>query len=281
MTAESQDKETLVFLPTYNERSTIDHLLDAILTLPNRCDVLVIDDNSPDGTGTLLKTRAAGDTRIKLIFRTERGGIGSAHRLGWLYARRFGYARIVTLDADLSHDPLDIPRLLNELDAGADVAIGSRFVRGGILDYKGWRHFLSRTANSLARMLLRLPIAEYTNSFRAARLDRVPAGLIEAIPNDGYAFFLMATVLLARQGLRLTEIPIHFYDRHSGASKMPRMEILRGAANLLYLTFHRRPFEPKASTTVASVNCSQCGEPYVVAIRNGAATCLRCMSVFG
>jgi dolichol-phosphate mannosyltransferase len=241
---QSPGRRTLVVLATYDERSNIDRLLDPILALPHGCDVLVVDDNSPDGTGAHVRARAETDPRIKLLSREGRGGVGSAHRDGWGFARRAGYARIVTMDADLSHDPLDIPRFLAALDAGADVALGSRFVAGAKFDYTGWRRFLSCASNALARKALGLPIAEYTTSFRAARLARVPAGLVETIPNDGYSFFLTATVRLVRQGLRITEIPIHFHAREAGASKMPRLEILRGMANLIYHIVHRRPFAP-------------------------------------
>ena len=184
--------------------------------------------------------------------RAGRGGVGSAHREGWRFARRAGYARIITMDADLSHDPNDIPRFLAALDAGADVALGSRFVSGGKLDYTGWRRFLSQKGNRLARWALGLPIAEYTTSFRAARLERVPAGLVESIPNDGYSFFLTAAVRLVRQGLRITEIPIQFHERGAGVSKMPRLEILRGMANLLYHIVNRRPFAPSAADVRAA-----------------------------
>jgi glycosyltransferase involved in cell wall biosynthesis len=245
--AECRGPGTLVVLATYNERLNIDRLLDPILGLPNRCDVLVVDDNSPDGTGAHVQGRTAAEPRIKLLSRGGRGGVGSAHREGWRFARRAGYARIVTMDADLSHDPQDIPRLLAALDGGADVALGSRFVAGGRLDYTGWRSFLSRKGNSLARTALGLPISEYTTSFRAARLDRVPVGLIESIPNDGYSFFLTAAVRLVRQGLRITEIPIHFHERETGVSKMPRLEILRGVANLVHHIVDRRRFTPAAA----------------------------------
>ena len=125
-----------------------------------------------------------------------------------------------------------MPRLLAALDAGADVAIGSRYIEGGSIDYRGWRLFLSRNANWLARRLLRLPIAEYTTSLRAAQLDRVPQGLVECVENDGYGFFLTCAVGFARAGLTIVEIPIHFRDRDHGVSKIPRLEIVRGAANL-------------------------------------------------
>jgi len=247
MSEGSQGRGTLVVLATYNERLNIDRLLDPILALPNACDVLVVDDNSPDGTGAHVRARAAAEPRIKLVARPGRGGVGSAHREGWGFARRAGYARIVTMDADLSHDPLDIPRFLAALDAGADVALGSRFVPGARMDYTGWRRFLSNQANGLARKALGLPIAEYTTSFRAAWLERVPIGLIESIPNDGYSFFMTAAVRLVRQGLRITEIPIHFRERDTGVSKMPRLEILRGMANLLYHIVDRRRFAPSAA----------------------------------
>jgi dolichol-phosphate mannosyltransferase len=278
MTSDLPRREILVFLATYNELSNIGLLIDSILALPISCDILVIDDNSSDATGEYLKARRANSERITLISRPRRLGVGSAHRLGWLYARRLGYAKIVTLDADLSHDPLDIPRLLAALEAGADVAFGSRFISGGELDYKGWRLLLSRTGNMLARRLLRLSITEYTTSFRAARLDRVPFGLIEKLSNNGYAFFLTGAVRLVRQGLRIKEIPIHFYARHSGTSKMPKLEIMWAAANLLYLIFHRRPFDTKYLMVEAPVSCCRCGNPYVVKTKPTNALCLFCLS---
>src|SRR5262249_31055638 len=163
-------------------------------------------------------SRAKSDPRIGMIVRRSKLGIGSAHKLGWLHARRLGYARFVSLDADLSHDPDDVPRLLAALDAGADVAIGSRYAPGGRLDYRGWRLFLRGPANVLARLLLRLPLTEYTNSFRAAQLNRVPQGLVETIENHGYGFFLICATRLARQGLAITEVPFHFRDRNGGKS---------------------------------------------------------------
>jgi dolichol-phosphate mannosyltransferase len=216
------------------------------------------------------------------VVRPRRLGIGSAHRLGWLHARRFGYARLVTLDADLSHDPNDIPRLLEALDTDAEVALGSRFVKGGNLDYRGWRLFMSRAGNRVARRLLGLKVAEYTTSLRAVRLDRVPFGLIETIEENGYAFFLQSVVRLARQGLRVKEIPIHFHERRAGRSKMPRLEILRGMAGLAELFFDRRRFVYEAADDGArSETCRRCGEPYVIAMPTGKAQCLFCAASDG
>jgi dolichol-phosphate mannosyltransferase len=236
--------KTLVCAPTYNEVESIGILLDAILALPEKFDILIIDDGSTDGTQAAIEARATRDSRVGLINRGRKLGIGSAHRLAWMHARRLGYARIVTLDADLSHDPADIPRLIAALDAGADVALGSRFTPGGRLDYRGWRLFASRTANGLARLLLRLPVMEYTNSLRAACLDRVPIGLVESNAKDGYSFFLTCVTQFARAGLKLAEIPIYFRQRHGGQSKLPPAEIVRGALNLLCLALNRRPQTP-------------------------------------
>jgi glycosyltransferase involved in cell wall biosynthesis len=227
--------DTLVFAPTYNERETI-----AILALPEKCDVLILDDCSRDGTTEFLIERSATEPRLRVITRPGKFGVGSAHKVGWLQARQHGYSRLITLDADLSHDPQDVSRLLALLDDGADVAFGSRFLPGGRLDYSGWRLFLSRNANRLARLLLDLPMTEYTNSLRAVCLERVPPGLVENVADDGYAFFVTCAARLARHGLTIREIPIHFRDRQGGVSKISKREILRAMIALLWLTFDRR-----------------------------------------
>ena len=190
--------ETLAFICTYNERGSIEAMLDGLLGLKTRCDVLVVDDNSTDGTLDVLAARLAADPRLGVVVRPRKLGIGSAHKLGWLHARRMGYARFATLDADLSHDPADVQRLLDALDAGANVALGSRFIAGARHDYGGLRLVVSWIANRLAALLLRLPIAEHTTSLRAAKLASVPNGLVETIESDGYGFFVTCVVRLAR-----------------------------------------------------------------------------------
>jgi dolichol-phosphate mannosyltransferase len=272
--------DTLVFAPTYNEGECIGLLLEQLLRLPAKFDVLIIDDGSNDGTQAVIAAHAAQDPRLRLLERGAKLGIGSAHRLAWLYARRLGYARIVTLDADLSHDPADIPRLLAAIDAGADVTIGSRFVSGSRLDYSGWRLFVSRLANGLAHGLLRLPVREHTTSLRAARLDRVPPGLVESTASDGYSFFVTCMAHFARSGLKIAEIPIHFHDRQGGQSKLPRFEILRGALNLARLAFDRRPPSPLALLAEPECHCPRCLQPFRVRVDNGVR-CLACSSANG
>jgi len=269
--------DTLVCMPTYNEGETIGPLIDAILRLPVATDVLIIDDRSLDRTRAEVEVRAAADARVRIIGRPRKLGIGSAHRLGWLHARRLGYARIVTLDADLSHDPADIPRLLAVLDQGADVAVGSRFAPGGRIDYRGVRLLISRGANLLARRLLRLSLTEHTTSLRAARLDRVPPGLVETVDHEGYSFFISCITRLVRAGLTVTEIPIHFHDRQQGKSKLPPIEIVRGFFTLMGLA---RPGNSAGSFRALpdrECACPSCKLAYCVPSDAG----LRCLACCG
>lgn len=267
--------DTLVFICTYNERGSIELMLDGLLGLKARCDVLVVDDNSKDGTLDILAERAAKEPRLGVVVRPRKLGIGSAHKLGWLHARRIGYARFATLDADLSHDPADVQRLFDALDAGADVALGSRFIPGAKHDYSGVRLAVSQGANFLASTLLRLPIAEHTTSLRAARLARVPDGLVETIESDGYGFFVTCVVRLARAGLTFTELPIHFRDRHAGVSKISKRQIVFGALNLLRLSVDRRPYVSQVSQA-AMPDCPVCARPYQMREPTGELRCLAC-----
>jgi dolichol-phosphate mannosyltransferase len=212
--------------------------------------------------------------------RPSKLGIGSAHKLGWLHARRMGYARIATLDADLSHDPSDVQRLFDALDAGADVALGSRFVPGAKHDYSGLRLAVSQGANMLASSLLRLPIAEHTTSLRAAELAGVPDGLVETIESDGYGFFVTCVVRLARAGLTFTEIPIHFRDRADGVSKISKRQIVFGAFNLFRLSVDRRPYMPRLSQS-GLPECPVCGRPYQMREPSGELRCLACFGTAG
>jgi len=270
-----KSSDTLAFICTYNERGNIDTMLDGLLALPARCDVLVVDDSSNDGTVDALAARAAADPRVGVVVRPGKLGIGSAHKLGWLHARRMGYARIATLDADLSHDPADVQRLLEALDAGADVALGSRFMPGAKHDYSGVRLAVSQGANMLAASLLRLPIAEHTTSLRAAKLARVPDGLVETIESDGYGFFVTCVVRLARAGLSFTEIPIHFRDRHDGVSKISKRQIVFGAFNLFRLAADRRPYVTRVSQ-MGLPACPACGRDYQMREVSGELRCLAC-----
>jgi len=270
--------DTLVCTPTYNEGGSIGALLDGLLAAKRPFDIVIIDDGSTDGTQDQILARAKTHPQIHLIRRNGKLGIGSAHQLGWLHARRAGYSRIVTLDADLSHDPADVPRLLEALDAGADVAIGSRFIAGGRLDYSGWRLAVSRTANIVARSLLAMPTYEQTTSLRAAKLASVPEGLVESMLRDGYAFFLSCMARFARAGLKLAELPIHFRDRNSGQSKLPPFEIVRCGLNLLQLAALRANPVPIPLLPENQCTCASCGRPYLIRTEAGGIRCLACLA---
>jgi dolichol-phosphate mannosyltransferase len=270
-------KNTLIFAPTYNEQGTIRTLIDALLALPVRSDLLFVDDSSTDGTTEYLRSVAAVEPRINVIVRPGKLGIGSAHRLGWLYARVHGYSRIVTLDADLSHDPQDVSLLLDALDAGVDVAVGSRFCPGGRTDYRGWRRFLSHAANLIARLVLRLPVAEHTTSLRAVRLDLVPPGLVESVNANGYSFFMICITRLSRERLIIKEIPIHFHDRQRGSSKMPKTAVAQAILSLARLALDRSPAEPLGIPQGPERQCPACGAPYRTFIAPGQLLCLQCM----
>ena len=171
-----------------------------------------------------------------------------------------------------------MPRLLDALDAGADVAIGSRFIEGGQLDYSGWRFAVSRTANIVARSLLTMPTYEQTTSLRAAKLDKVPQGLVESMLRDGYAFFLSCMARFARAGLKIAELPIHFRDRNSGQSKLPPFEIVRCGVNLLQLAALRTNPAPIPLLPEDQCTCASCGRPYLIRTENGGTRCLACLA---
>jgi dolichol-phosphate mannosyltransferase len=245
------------------------------IALPVRCDILIVDDRSTDGTTQLIEARAESDGQIRLIVRNSSLGIGSAHKLALLYAHRAGYTRRVSLDADLSHDPANVPRLLAALDAGADVAIASWFASGGRLDCRGWRLFLSKNANRFARSLLQVPLFGYATFFRAAKLDRTPLGRVEGITGRGYGFFLNVSSGSRVKDLLLPKFPFISAIAVAPKPKFRVLKLLRGVANLLVLTVDRRRAKRSALPEVA---CPAYGGHYRVTMRSSELWCLECLA---
>jgi dolichol-phosphate mannosyltransferase len=219
-------QRTLVVLATYNEVENLPGLVDDILrTLPT-ADILVVDDNSPDGTGKWCDTRAANEPRLQCMHRPEKQGLGSATIAAAQYAIRVNYDLFVTLDADWSHDPAHLPSLVRATEQ-ADVAIGSRYVAGGAID--GWplrRRIASRGINRLSRMLLRLPVRDLSGAFRAYRVGKLKELDLACIRATGYAYLEEILWHLDRAGATFAEVPIIFHERRAGTSKINAREAI-------------------------------------------------------
>ena len=258
-------ERVLVFTATYNEHDNIPLFCEAVLALDPSYDLLVVDDNSPDGTGELLDDMKAREPRLAVVHRPRKMGLGSAHKLAMVHAVKNGYPVLVTMDADFSHDPADIPRLVGEL-GNADFVIASRHMPGATLDYPFHRKFVSAVANLLARRLLAIPLHEFTTSFRAFRSEVLTGLNFPKIRAQGYSFFLESIYRVHQHGFACREIPIDFRDRLHGSSKIPRFEIVRGVSKLLRLFVsrllrHRRPRRP---SPVIEGTCYACESPYLI-----------------
>ncbi len=229
----------LVVIPTYNERENIEALIRALLSLPLPLEVVVVDDHSPDGTGELVAAMAATDPRIHVIHRPAKLGLGTAYGAGFRFGLARGYERILTMDADFSHNPAYVPALI-ERSREADVVIGSRYVPGGeAVDSPWYRRLLSWGANRFARTMLGLAPRDVTAGFRCYRPRVLKEIAPETIRAEGYAFLIEMTYRAQRAGFRIAEVPIRFKDRRYGRSKVSRREIARAVWTVLRLSWDR------------------------------------------
>jgi len=220
--------KTLVVIPTYNERENLGPLIERLTRLSDiRVDVLIVDDASPDGTGEIadaLTTRHYG--RVNVLHRAAKSGLGSAYIDGFGWALKRGYDAVCEMDADGSHDPADLPRLVREVEDGADAAIGSRRVKGGRIEgWSPWRQLMSLSAMMLARTALGLKTMDVTAGFRC--LSRRAAELIlhSGPQSSGYAFQEESLSVIESAGMKVVEVPVVFRDRKKGASKLGWQEI--------------------------------------------------------
>jgi len=212
---------TIVVLPTYNERENVANLLAAVRSTLPTADILVVDDNSPDGTASIVEEVAAELGQIKLLRRPGKHGLGSAYREGFVVALDEGYDAVVSMDVDFSHDPASLPELLALLEAGADAVIGSRYVPGGATeDWPLHRRVLSRWGNRYTSLVLRLQVRDCTSGFRAYRASALASIEPSSTTAEGYAFLTELVRRLVRAGYRVMESPITFRDRQYGESKM-------------------------------------------------------------
>jgi len=212
--------KTLVIIPTYNERDSIAELIRAIRSHAPEADVLVVDDASPDGTGQLVRAISETDSRVGILQRTGKLGLGTAYIEGFRHALSEGYDYVVGMDADFSHDPACLPQFIAAA-AHCDLVIGSRYVPGGSTpDWKIHRRLISRFGNWIARTVLELPLRDCTTGYKCYRRKALAALDLDAIDVVGYSFLIETTRQCFAAGLRIREIPITFIDRREGKSKM-------------------------------------------------------------
>ena len=211
---------SIVVLPTYQERDNIEPFLRGVRAAAD-IEVLVVDDNSPDGTGEAAEALNEELGGITVLHRPGKGGLGSAYREGFERVLGQGYDVILSMDADLSHDPAALPEFLAAIEAGADAVIGSRYVPGGaVVDWPPHRRLLSRWGNAYTRAVLRISAHDCTSGYRAYRADTLKAIDPGSTTAEGYAFLTELARRMTRQGARIEEIPITFRDRVRGTSKM-------------------------------------------------------------
>ncbi|MCH7500454.1 MAG: methyltransferase domain-containing protein, partial [Nitrospinae bacterium] len=231
---------TLVFTATYNEADNVENLLNEIFSHLPDADILIVDDHSPDGTGPLLDQLAAKNSRIHVVHRPSKLGLGTAHLLAMKYALHHNYEHLITMDADFSHNPKYLA-IMKQLLEDNDFVIGSRYAKGGRCDYGLVRTLISRTANTLARYLLGIPTHEATTSYRGFSVDLLRQMDLNSIWSDGYSFFMESIFVVRLATRKLAEFPIHFEDRRAGTSKISKREIFKAIYNIFRL-FYRRLF---------------------------------------
>ena len=230
---------TLVFIPTYNERENVVPLLDAILAQELGCDVLFMDDASPDGTGDVLDKLALEHPCVTVVHRTGKEGVGAAHQAGIRWAYEHGYRRLITMDADFAHPPQYLPALLaaaeGGADGGADVVVGSRYLRPGSLgDWSLRRRVATVVGHTLTRTLLGTPY-DATGAFRLYHLTRLPLAAFGLVRSRDYSFFFESLFIIHSNGFTVSQIPIHVSGRTFGTSKMQIRHVVGSVRMLLSL----------------------------------------------
>lgn len=217
----------LVVLPTYNEAENVSAILEAIRARNPEVEILVVDDGSPDGTASIAEAVADRLQGISVLRRDHKLGLGSAYRRGFALGLERGFEILIEMDADFSHDPGDLPRLITAIEAGADLAIGSRYVPGGEIPAWSWhRRALSRWGNIYARRALAIDVEDMTAGLRAYRASVLMKVPLDEVTADGYGFQIEMVREIAKVGGQVVEIPIRFSDRSKGRSKMSGFIVL-------------------------------------------------------
>lgn len=236
-------ERTLVIIPTYDERENLPGVVERLLAVAPDVSVLIADDNSPDGTGEIADRLAAEDTRgrISVLHRTRKEGLGAAYIAGFRWGLERGYTVLVEMDADGSHPPERLPSMLAAVDAGADLAIGSRYVPGGsVVNWPWQRHVISRGGNVYSRIMLGVGIKDITAGYRAYRAAALAELDLDAIESKGYCFQIDMTWRLLNNGRAVDEVPITFTERTIGQSKMSESIFREAAVNVARWGWEKR-----------------------------------------
>ena len=229
-------KKILIGTATYNEVTNIDILINKINNLRLNLDIIIVDDNSPDGTNKKIKELKTKFSNIILIKRKKKSGLDTAHKIIFKYAKNNKYRYLVTLDADLSHDPKLIKVFLKNIK-NYDTVLGSRYITGGKNELSGWRFLISKYGNLIIKMILNSKLNEFTTSYRCFDLKKLKNFDLKQVKAEGYSFFMYTIYLLEKSNYKIKEIPIKFHKRKEGKSKIPKIEIFRTILNLITIKF--------------------------------------------
>jgi dolichol-phosphate mannosyltransferase len=232
----SVEKKILVFTATFNELDNIKNLVSSIKKQPSNPHILIIDDNSPDGTSEEIKKLQNNFKNLFLIKRNNKLGLDSAHKEAYEFALKNNYDLLITMDADLSHDPNELSNFIRNLEE-FPVVLGSRYIDGGQCLMKGRRLIFSKYGNLIIKFIFQLDCNEFTTSYRGFNLKKLNNFHLNLIKTKGYSFFMGTVHEIFKQKFKVKEIPIIFNDRKKGYSKIPQVEILRTIINLLILRF--------------------------------------------
>ncbi|MBE0572026.1 MAG: polyprenol monophosphomannose synthase [Ignavibacteriaceae bacterium] len=225
--------KTLVIIPTYNELENLPRLLPEVLSKEEGIHILIVDDNSPDGTAAFVEDQMKNNNRIHLIKRQSKQGLGTAYIAGFKYALKNNFEIIFEMDADFSHDPKEIPRFLDEIK-NSDVILGSRYINGvNVINWPLRRLLLSSFANLYTRVITGMPIHDATGGFKCFRRKVLEAIHLDKVTSNGYAFQIEMTFKAWKKGFKVKEIPIIFVDRVKGKSKMSK-KIVREAVTMVW-----------------------------------------------
>ena len=228
------DKKILVFTATYNESENISELISLIMEQNFKPDLLIIDDNSPDGTYNKVQQMQKKFKNLFLIKRNGKLGLDTAHKEGYDFAKKNNYDYFITMDADFSHDPRELPNFVENLN-NFPIVLGSRYVTGGNCLMSGRRLIISKYGNKFMKFIFKFDCNEFTTSYRGFNLKKLNDFHLNLIKTKGYSFFMGTIYEIFKKGFKVKEIPITFKDRSKGYSKIPRIEILRTLKNIFFL----------------------------------------------